>query len=136
MDSNILITILMYGGIFFVFYWFVIRKQKKRATEARDMLSSMGVGDKVMTIGGLHGVIDEVNEKTVVLDCEGIFLTFERNAIRQIIEKASLTPTEDDNNETNTLTEDDVEADVEEVVEPVEESGDESALQDDSHERD
>lgn len=115
----------MYGGIFFVFYWFVIRKQKKRATEARDMLSSMGVGDKVMTIGGLHGVIDEVNEKTVVLDCEGIFLTFERNAIRQIIEKASLTPTEDD-----------VEADVEEVVEPVEESGDESALQDDSHERD
>ncbi|MGO2695454.1 preprotein translocase subunit YajC [Bavariicoccus seileri] len=136
MDSNILITILMYGGIFFVFYWFVIRKQKKRATEARDMLSSMGVGDKVMTIGGLHGVIDEVNEKTVVLDCEGIFLTFERNAIRQIVEKASLTPTEDDNNETNTLTEDDVEADVEEVVEPVEGSGDESALQDDSHERD
>ena len=50
------------------------------------MLSKIKRGDKVTTIGRLHGVVDEVNEadKTVTLDCDGIFLVFDLNAIAKI----------------------------------------------------
>ena len=42
--------------------------------------------DRVVTIGGLHGVLSEVNtdKSTVVIDCEGIFLEFDRAAIRTV----------------------------------------------------
>ena len=51
------------------------------------MLSQIKPGDKVITIGGLHGVIDEVNKEnnTVTLDCEGIFLVFEKRAISRVV---------------------------------------------------
>ena len=46
----------------------------------------MKAGDRVVTIGGLHGVLSEVNtdKSTVVIDCEGIFLEFDRAAIRTV----------------------------------------------------
>lgn len=46
----------------------------------------MKVGDSVVTIGGLHGVISEINnnDKTVTLDCEGIYLVFDRSSIRTV----------------------------------------------------
>lgn len=71
-------------------YFFMIRPQKKRADETKEMLNKLGKGDSVVTIGGLHGVIDEVDETagTVVLDCEGIYLTFERRAIGRVLAKA------------------------------------------------
>ena len=55
------------------------------------MLDSLGEGDSVVTIGGLHGIVDEVNDttKTVVLDCEGIYLTFDRRAVARIVSKAT-----------------------------------------------
>lgn len=76
--------------MFAIMYFLLIRPQKKQQEKVQDMLSSLGVGDSVVTIGGLHGIIDEVNEeaKTVVLDCEGIYLTFERRAIARVVSKA------------------------------------------------
>ena len=43
---------------------------------------------QVVTIGGLHGIVDEVNKakRTVVLDCEGVYLTFELSAISTVKE--------------------------------------------------
>lgn len=68
-------------------YFMMIRPQKKAQQKQQNMLDSVKRGDAVVTIGGLHGVIDEVRdaEKEVVLDCEGIFLTFERRAIARVI---------------------------------------------------
>lgn len=68
-------------------YFILIRPQKKQAKKTQDMLNQIKPGDKVVTIGGLHGVVDEVNlaNNTVVLDCEGIFLTFEKRAISRIV---------------------------------------------------
>ena len=44
----------------------------------------MKAGDSVVTIGGLHGVIHEINtdKDTITIDCEGIYLEFDRNAIK------------------------------------------------------
>lgn len=85
MDST-LIMILFYALLFGVMYMILIRPQKKQAQKAKDMLSQLKPGDHVVTIGGLHGVIEEVQagSNTVVLDCDGIYLTFEKRAISRV----------------------------------------------------
>lgn len=91
-------------------YFMMIRPQKKAQEKTQSMLSSLKKGDAVVTIGGLHGLIDEVREadKTVVIDCEGIFLTFERRAIARVVTSVTTdavdilgdnTPTNTDSNE-------------------------------------
>lgn len=51
------------------------------------MLDNLQVGQEVVMISGLHGVVDEVNksEDLVVLNCEGIYLTFELNAVAKVV---------------------------------------------------
>ena len=91
MDTVIMIA--FYGVLFGVMYFILIRPQKKQAKKTQDMLSQIKPGDKVVTIGGLHGIVEEVNsaDNTVVLDCEGIFLTFEKRAISRISKVATIT---------------------------------------------
>lgn len=91
MDTVIMIA--LYGVLFGVMYFILIRPQKKQAQKTQDMLSQIKPGDKVVTIGGLHGIVEEINsaDNTVVLDCEGIFLTFEKRAISRISKVATIT---------------------------------------------
>lgn len=72
-------------------YFLLIRPQKKQQEQVKNMLDSLAEGDSIVTIGGLHGVVDEVNDttKTVVLDCEGIYLTFDRRAVARIVSKGT-----------------------------------------------
>lgn len=77
--SFILPLILLAGMMFFM-----TRSQKKQQNERQSLLDSMKVGDEVITIGGLHGVISEIDndKKTIFIDCEGIILEFDRAAIK------------------------------------------------------
>lgn len=67
-------------------WFFMSRSQKKQQQERKNLLEKMKAGDEVVTIGGLHGVLSEVNteKSTVIIDCEGIFLEFDRSAIRTV----------------------------------------------------
>jgi len=62
-----------YGSLFFivllivVFWLFFIRPQSKKAKEEQKYRDSLQKGDKVVTIGGLHGKVVEVKETTVVI---------------------------------------------------------------------
>ena len=62
------------------------RSQKKQQQERQNLLDSMKPGDSVVTIGGLHGVVSEIDndKRTVVIDCEGIFLEYDRAAIKTV----------------------------------------------------
>jgi len=53
--------------IFGIFYFLLIRPQQKRAKQHREMLDSLKKGDKVITSGGIYGVVESVSERTVVL---------------------------------------------------------------------
>lgn len=81
--------IIMYALLFLGLYVFMIRPQKKRVQQAQNMLKELQVGDTIVTIGGLYGVISEIDEAagTIVIDCDGVYLTFDRRAVRQVIEK-------------------------------------------------
>lgn len=67
-------------------WYFMSRSQKKQQQERQNLLDSMKSGDEVVTIGGLHGVVSEIDDekRTVVIDCEGIFLEYDRAAIKTV----------------------------------------------------
>jgi len=61
-------TILMFALLIVVFYFFFIRPQTKKNKEMRKYREALQKGDKVVTIGGLHGKINEIRETTFVLE--------------------------------------------------------------------
>ena len=56
--------------IFVVFYFLMIRPQRKRQKEAQTMLQSLQKGDKVVTAGGIYGEIESMDETTIVMKVE------------------------------------------------------------------
>ena len=64
--------------------YFQMRTQKKQAQQRMESLNKLQKGYEVITIGGLYGTVDEVDtdKKTVVLDVDGVYLTFELTAIK------------------------------------------------------
>ena len=68
--------------IIVVFYFFFIRPQMKKSKDQKKFRESLKKGDKVVTIGGLHGKIAEIDETTVTLEVGNqVRLTFEKSAI-------------------------------------------------------
>jgi preprotein translocase subunit YajC len=85
-SANLISTLIMFGAIFLIFYFMIIRPQQKRAKEREKMLSNMQKGDKVITSGGLHGTIAGLDEKTVLLQVgDNIKMKFEKSAIASVI---------------------------------------------------
>ena len=81
-------TFVMFGAIFLIFYFMIIRPQQKRAKEREKLLSSIEKGDKVITSGGMHGTVAGVEEKTILLQVtENVKLKIERSAIATILNK-------------------------------------------------
>ncbi len=79
-------TIIMFGAIFLIFYFMIIRPQQKRAKERDKMLANIQKGDKVVTSGGVHGTISGIDEKTVLLDVgDKVKLKVERSAVTTVI---------------------------------------------------
>lgn len=82
--SQMLPTLLLWGGIFIVFYFFMIRPQQQKQKDQKKFLESLKKGEKVVTIGGLHGVIVSVGDNTVTLEVDaskGVRMVFEKSAI-------------------------------------------------------
>ncbi|EGO5030489.1 preprotein translocase subunit YajC [Enterococcus faecalis] len=65
-------------------YFYLFRTQKKQQKERQNFLNNLQLGDAVVTIGGLHGVISEISsdKKKVTLDCEGALFGFDQQSIR------------------------------------------------------
>ena len=66
--SQVLGMVLPLVLLFAVFYFLIIRPQKKRDKETRDMLSALKKGDKITTIGGIVGTVVDVKEDKFVIE--------------------------------------------------------------------
>lgn len=75
--------IIMLGLMVVVFYFFLIRPQQKKQKELREFRKNIQTGDKVITIGGVHGKVLEITDTTVLLSSEGTKIRFEKSAISQ-----------------------------------------------------
>ena len=87
MNQTVLLVLqLVLLGVFF--YFFMIRPENKRRKAIATMQSSLEKGDRVVTIGGIHGRIHALEQETVTLiNDEGQKWIFERNAISRKVEK-------------------------------------------------
>ncbi len=74
---------LLMIGIVFVFYFFMMRPQQKKAKEQKNFINNIQKGDRIVTIAGIHGVINKVNEDgTLQLEVSpGSYLKIEKSAI-------------------------------------------------------
>ncbi len=78
----------MFVAIIAIFYFLIYRPQKKRDKEAKDMIAAMKKGDRVVTIGGIHGTIVTVKDKTVVIKVDdSARIEFSKEAISSVVSK-------------------------------------------------
>lgn len=75
-SSLIMIVVLMV-----IFWLFFIRPQSKKAKEQKKFQEELKRGDRIITIGGIHGKIAEVNDSTVIIESEGTRIKIEKAAI-------------------------------------------------------
>lgn len=81
-------TIIMFGAIFLIFYFMIIRPQQKKSKQREKLLSNLEKGDKVVTSGGIHGIISGLDEKTCLLQVsDNLKMKVERSAIGTVISK-------------------------------------------------
>ncbi len=78
------VQLLMMGAIMLVFYMFMIRPQAKKAKMQKTFLNEIKKGDKVVTIAGIHGVVNRVNDDNTTIQLEtnpGSYMKIEKSAI-------------------------------------------------------
>src|ERR1700729_3683275 len=75
--------LLLIGGMILVFWLFMIRPQQKKAKQAKAFQQNMQKGDKIVTIAGIHGTVNKVNEDgTIMIETSpGSYLKIEKSAI-------------------------------------------------------
>jgi len=84
--ENILPLLIPLVLFFVVIYFFIMRPEKKRRQQVYEMQSQLKVDDKVVTIGGIHGIIDELKDDTVtIIIASGAKMKVEKSAVRAIM---------------------------------------------------
>ena len=84
--SSGFMTFLPFVAIIAIFYFLIIRPQNKKQKETQKMLAALKKGDKVVTIGGIHGTIQSVREQSVVVKVdENTKIEFNRSAVSSIV---------------------------------------------------
>jgi preprotein translocase subunit YajC len=83
-------NLIFFGAIILVFYFFMIRPQQKKAKDAKKFSEEIKKGDYVVTIGGAHGHVAELEGDTFVLEVEkGGRIRFNKSAISMEASKAA-----------------------------------------------
>ena len=85
-QGSMLSMFLPLALIFVIFYIFIIRPQNKKQKETQKMIDALKKGDKIVTIGGIHGTISSTKEQTVIVKVdENTKIEFSRSAIASVI---------------------------------------------------
>jgi preprotein translocase subunit YajC len=101
-----LYAILPWVLIFGIFWFFLIRPQQKQKKEHQNMLDNLGIGDKIVTIGGIKGKIIKLKENNVrVRVSSNVDIDFVKSAISRVEEKSDSSKKTDNKDEKETETE-------------------------------
>jgi len=76
-------TLIMMGLMILVFWMFMIRPQAKKAKQQKSFVNDMQKGDKIVTIAGIHGTINKVNDDgTIMLEVSpGSYIKVEKSSV-------------------------------------------------------
>jgi len=82
-------TLVMFGLIFVIFYFMIIRPQQKRQKERQKMLEAMKKGDKILTAGGIYGTVVGVEDKTVLVQiADNVKVKVDRGSVGNVVREA------------------------------------------------
>jgi preprotein translocase subunit YajC len=80
--ENTLVFFIFLILLFGMFYFLIIRPQRKRQKQHQELMDALQPGDRIITIGGIHGQIESMTEENIVLKVEsGATLRMARNAV-------------------------------------------------------
>lgn len=83
--ANPLVQLFPLALIFIIFYFLLIRPQKQKEKEHQKMLKGIDKNDEVVTLGGIHGTIVNVKEKTLILRIdENVKMEIEKSSVAYI----------------------------------------------------
>ena len=87
--QQLIMSLVLWVVVFGVFWLLLVRPQRKKDKELKEMRNSLNVGDKVVTIGGMIATISRVKDDEVVLEVgpSRTKMPFEKNAIGTVLEK-------------------------------------------------
>lgn len=85
-----MMMILLFIVLIGFMYFGMVRPQKKQQQKRMEMMDKLKKGDEVILVDGLHAKVDKINsDHTIVVDADGIYLTFERMAVRRVLPAAA-----------------------------------------------
>ena len=88
MDAEMMAQLSSWGPIVILvlFFYFLLYRPQKQAQKKRDaMLAALKIGDEIITLGGMHGKITALDDKSVTLRvADGVNIVFERSAISAV----------------------------------------------------
>lgn len=80
--DNTLVFFVFLILLFGMFYFLIIRPQRKRQQRHKDLMDALQPGDRIITIGGIHGKIESMTEENIILKVEsGATMRVSRNAV-------------------------------------------------------
>lgn len=82
-------TVAMMAAIFVVFYFFMIRPQQKKQKALEEQRKALKSGDRIITSGGVHGVIKDVKEREFVIEiADGVRVRIDKGSVYAVTETA------------------------------------------------
>ncbi len=84
--SETIQMILPFVLLLVLFYFLLIRPQQKQQKQRQEMLGALKKGDRIVTIGGIHGVIKEIQDDVMVVRvADNVNIKFNRNGIDSVL---------------------------------------------------
>ena len=82
-------TVVMFGLIFVIFYFMIIRPQQKRQKDRQKMLDALEKGDKIITAGGIYGTVVGLEEKIVLVQiADNVKVKVDRGSVGSVVREA------------------------------------------------
>lgn len=86
-NSSSMVNILMIVVLIAIFYFFMIRPQQKKQKELKKQREALQTGSKVVTAGGIHGKIKEINDTCYVIEIsQGVSIKVDKNSIYPLVD--------------------------------------------------
>ncbi len=90
-QPEILSQLMVFGGIFLIFYFLFIRPQNKKLKEHKEMTEGLSKGDEVVTNGGILGKVSKLHENFVSVEiAEETFIRVQRQSVSSVMPKGTI----------------------------------------------
>ncbi len=89
-EGNPIFSLVMFGGLFVMMYFMLIRPQKKRQKEHKDLMGSLNKGDEVVLTSGLIGRVINLSDDYLTVDTGTVELKFQRVAVHAVLPKGTI----------------------------------------------